>query len=50
MMDFLQELWVHFVATLFEFPEDVVVCDKTVMVMFRAEGFDKNDIAVVLVS
>ena len=37
-------------AALFESPADVVVCGKTVVVVFGAKSLDKDDIAVVFVS
>ena len=37
-------------AAFFDSPVDVVVCGKTVAIMFEAEGLDKYDIAVAVVS
>ena len=37
-------------AALFDFPADVVVCGETVAVVFGAEGFNKDDIVVAMVS
>ena len=35
---------------LFDLPADVVVCGKTVAIIFGVGGFDKYDIAVAVVS
>ena len=37
-------------AALFDLPSDVVLCGKTVLVIFGVEGFDKDNIAVAVVS
>ena len=37
-------------ATLFDLPVGIVVCGETVADIFGAEGFDKDDISVAVVS
>ena len=47
---FVQDLYVHFVAALFDLPEDAVLCRKMVVVMFGSEGVRKNYISVAVIS
>ena len=37
-------------AAFFDSPADVAVCGKTVLIMFEAEGLDKDNIVVAVVS